>query len=101
MRVILPSDWMVMLVAGRTNNLESYYLFDANITRELIIDEEDDRKIRLNFNVKNLLNQQPELVNVYPVQGRIIMVGISFYCFNHFTIFPSLGNKCFFYFHLA
>jgi len=65
------------IVAGRTDNLESYYLFDANITRELTINEEDDQKVRLNFNVKNLLNQQPELVSGYPIQGRTFMVGIS------------------------
>jgi outer membrane cobalamin receptor len=65
------------IVSGRPDDLESYCLCDVNISRELTIDKEDGQKVRLNFSVKNLLNQHPELVSGYPIQERTFMVGIS------------------------
>jgi len=65
------------IVTGRPDDLEPYTFFDANISRDLTIDEENDQKISLRFSIKNLLNQQPELVSGYPVQGRIFLMGIS------------------------
>jgi len=65
------------IVTGRPDNLEPYYLFDANLSQDLTIDEEDNQKITLQFSIKNLFNQQPELVSGYPVQGRTFLAGIS------------------------
>lgn len=65
------------MVSGRPDDLESYALFDIGISRELTIDEEDNQKVRLNLSVKNVLNQQPELVSGYPIQGRTFLAGIS------------------------
>lgn len=65
------------IVSGRPDNLKSYYLFDANISRELTVDEEDNRKVNLNFSIKNLFNQKTELVSGYPIQGRTFLIGIS------------------------
>lgn len=65
------------IVSGRPDDLESYYLFDLNMARDITIDEEDDKKIQLNLSVKNVFNQKPEVVSGYPVQGRTFMVGIS------------------------
>jgi outer membrane cobalamin receptor len=65
------------VVAGRPDDLEHYYLFDANISRDFTLNKENNRKIKLNFSIKNLFDQQPELVIGYPIQSRTFMVGIS------------------------
>jgi outer membrane cobalamin receptor len=65
------------IVTGRPDDLEPYTFFNANLSQDLTIDEEDDQKITIQFSIKNLLNQQPELVSGYPVQGRTFLVGIS------------------------
>jgi len=65
------------IVAGRPDNLESYYLFDANVSKDITINKKNKRKISLSFSVKNLLDQQPELVSGYPVQGRTFLLGVS------------------------
>lgn len=67
------------IVSGRPDDLESDYLFEASMTRELTIDKEDGQKVRLNFSIKKLLNQQPELASGYPVQRRTFLVGVSMY----------------------
>jgi outer membrane cobalamin receptor len=78
---VYEDDFIVDLdgyvVAGRPDDLENYYLFDANISRDFTLNKENNRKIKLNFSIKNLLDQQPELVIGYPIQSRTFMVGIS------------------------
>ena len=65
------------VITGRPDDLESYYIFDANLSRDLTINEEDEQKITLQFSIKNLLNQQAELVSGYPLQGRTWLIGAS------------------------
>jgi outer membrane receptor for ferrienterochelin and colicins len=65
------------LVAGRPDDLDKYYLFDANLDRDFTINKEKDRKIKLSFSIKNLFDQKPELVSGYPIQGRTYLLGIS------------------------
>jgi outer membrane cobalamin receptor len=65
------------IVTGRPDKLESYYLFDASIARDMTVDVEANKKVQLNFSIKNILNQKTELVSGYPIQGRTFMVGIS------------------------
>ncbi len=64
------------IVTGRPDKLENYYLFDGNITRDVTVDVETNKKVQLNFSIKNILNQKTELVSGYPIQGRTFMVGI-------------------------
>ncbi len=65
------------MVTGRPDNLDNYYLFDANIDRNFTINKEKDRNIKLIFSIKNLFDQKPELVSGYPVQGRTFLLGVS------------------------
>ncbi|HOF03388.1 MAG TPA: TonB-dependent receptor, partial [Atribacterota bacterium] len=65
------------LVTGRPDNLNNYYLFDANLDRDFTIDREKNRKVKLSLTIKNLFDQKPELVSGYPVQGRTFLLGIS------------------------
>jgi outer membrane receptor for ferrienterochelin and colicins len=65
------------MVAERPDNLESYYLFDANIARDFTLGKEKNKKVNLSFSIKNLFDQKPELVSGYPIQGRTYLLGIS------------------------
>ena len=65
------------MVAGRPDNLESYYLFDANVSKNITINKENKQKITFSFSIKNLLDQQPELVSGYPIERRTFLVGVS------------------------
>ena len=64
------------MVTGRPDDLEPYYIFDANLSRDLTIDEEDEQKMTFQFSIKNLLNQKAELVSGYPIQGRTWLIGV-------------------------
>src|SRR6056297_111535 len=64
------------MVTGRPDNLDNYYLFDANIDRNFTINKEKDRNIKLSFSIKNLFDQRPELVSGYHVQGRTFLLGV-------------------------
>lgn len=65
------------IVTGRPDNLNNYYLFNANMDRDFAVNKEKDRKIKLRFSIKNILNQRPELVSGYPIQGRTYLLGLS------------------------
>ncbi|MDD3656119.1 MAG: TonB-dependent receptor [Atribacterota bacterium] len=65
------------IVTGRPDNLDNYYLFEANIDRDFTVNKEKDQKIKLSLSIKNLFDQRPELVSGYPVQGRTFLLGIS------------------------
>lgn len=65
------------VVAGRPADLESYYLFDANIQRDITTNKEKERKVTLSFAIKNLFDQRPQLVSGYPIQGRTFLVGVN------------------------
>lgn len=65
------------MVAGRPDNLDNYYLFDTNISRDFTLKEDKKQKIRLSFSIKNIFDQTPELVAGYPLQGRTFLLGIS------------------------
>ena len=65
-------------VTERPNDLPSYCLFDLNIGKELTLGKKDSQKVQLDFSVKNILDQQPEIVSGYPITGRTYTAGISF-----------------------
>ena len=65
------------MVAGRPDSLENYYFFDANMDKDFTVNKGKNQKVKVSLSVKNLFNQQPELVSGYPVQGRTFLVGIS------------------------
>ncbi len=65
------------MVTGRPDDLNNYYLFNANIDRDFTINKEKDRKIKLSFSIKNIFDQKPELASSYPIQGRTYLLGIS------------------------
>lgn len=65
-------------VTERPNDLLSYCLIDLNIGKELTITKKDGQKIHLDLSVKNILNQQPEIVSGYPTNGRTYAAGVSF-----------------------
>jgi len=65
-------------ITGRPNDLTSYCFIDLNIGKELTLGKEDNQKAKLEIAVKNILDQQPEIVTGYPVTGRTYTTGISF-----------------------
>ncbi|MDD5015282.1 MAG: TonB-dependent receptor [Atribacterota bacterium] len=65
-------------VTERPGDLPNYCLIDLNIGKELTLGGKDDHKIKLEFSLKNILDQQPEIVNGYPINGRTYSVGLSF-----------------------
>lgn len=65
------------MVAGRPDNLDNYYLFDTNISRDFTLKKDKKQKIRLSFSIKNIFDEKPELVSGYPLQGRTFLLGIS------------------------
>jgi outer membrane receptor protein involved in Fe transport len=73
----LTIDLEGYMVAGRPDNLDNYYLFDANIARDFTINKEKSQKVKLSLSVKNIFDERPELVSGYPLQGRTFLLGIS------------------------
>jgi outer membrane receptor for ferrienterochelin and colicins len=65
-------------VTERPNDLPNYCLIDLNIGKELTIAKKDGQKINLDFSVKNILDQQPEMESGFPTNGRIYTAGVSF-----------------------
>ena len=65
-------------VTERPDDLPNYCLIDLNIGKELTLGKKDDRKVKLDFSLKNILNQQPEIVSGYPINGRTYTAGLSF-----------------------
>lgn len=65
------------MVTGRPDDLNNYYLFNANIDRDFTVNKEKDRKIKLSFSIKNIFDQKPELASSYPIQGRTYLLGVS------------------------
>jgi outer membrane receptor protein involved in Fe transport len=65
------------MVTGRPDDLNNYYLFNANMDRDFTVNKEKDRKIKLSFSIKNIFDQKPELASSYPIQGRTYLLGIS------------------------
>ena len=64
-------------VTERPNDLPNYCLIDLNIGKELTIAKKDGQKFNLNFSVKNILDQQPEMTSGFPINGRTYTAGIS------------------------
>jgi len=65
-------------VTERPGDLPNYCLIDLNVGKELTLDKKGDRKVKLDFSVKNILDQEPEIVSGYPVNGRTYTAGVSF-----------------------
>jgi len=65
-------------VTERPNDLPNYCLIDLNVGKELTLDKKDGQKVKLDFSVKNILGQQPEMVSGFPITGRTYTAGISF-----------------------
>ena len=65
-------------VTERPNDLPNYCLIDLNIGKELTIGKKNGQKVKLDFSVKNILDQQPEMVSGFPITGRTYTSGISF-----------------------
>jgi len=65
-------------VTERPGDLPNYCLIDLNIGKELTPGKKDDHKIKLEFSLKNILDQQPEIVSGYPINGRTYSAGLSF-----------------------
>ena len=73
----LTIDLEGYMVAGRPDNQDNYYLFDANIARDFTINKEKRQKVKLSLSVKNIFDERPELVSGYPLQGRTFLLGVS------------------------
>lgn len=65
-------------VTERPGDLPNYCLIDLNIGKEFTLSKKEDRKVKLDFSVKNILDQQPEIVSGYPINGRTYTAGLSF-----------------------
>jgi outer membrane cobalamin receptor len=65
-------------VTERPDDLPNYCLIDLNIGKELSLDNKDSQKVKLYFSVKNILNQEVEIVSGYPINGRTYTAGVSF-----------------------
>ena len=65
-------------VTERPNDLPNYCLIDLNIGKELTLGKKDGQKVQLDFSVKNILDQQPEMTSGFPINGRTYTAGISF-----------------------
>jgi len=65
-------------ITERPNDLPNYCLIDLNIGKELTLGKKDSQKVQLDFSVKNILDQQPEMVSGFPITGRTYTAGISF-----------------------
>jgi len=65
------------MVTGRPDNLDNYYLFNANMARDFTINKEKSQKVKLSLSVKNIFDERPELVSGHPLQGRTFLLGIS------------------------
>lgn len=66
------------VVTERPGDLPNYCLIDLNIGKKFTLGKKDDHKVKLDFSVKNILDQQPEIVSGYPVNGRTYTAGVSF-----------------------
>jgi len=64
-------------VTERPNDLPNYCLIDLNIGKELTLGKKDGQKVQLDFSVKNILDQQPEMTSGFPINGRTYTAGIS------------------------
>ena len=65
-------------ITERPNDLPNYCLIDLNVGKELTLTKKDGQKVKLDFSVKNILDQQPEMVSGFPITGRTYTAGISF-----------------------
>jgi len=65
-------------VTERPNDLPNYFLIDLNIGKELTFGKKDGQKVKLDFSVKNILDQEVEIVSGYPINGRTYAAGVSF-----------------------
>ena len=65
-------------VTERPDDLPNYCLIDLNIGKELTLGKKNGQKVKLDFSVKNILDQQPEIVSGYPINGRTYAAGVSF-----------------------
>jgi len=65
-------------VTKRPDDLPNYCLIDLNIGKELTLDKKDGQNVKLDFSVKNILNQEVEIVSGYPISRRTYTAAISF-----------------------
>jgi len=64
-------------INGRPNDLPGYCFIDFNMGKEFALGKENEQKATLEIAVKNILDQQPEIVTGYPTNGRTYTAGIS------------------------